>query len=118
MSKVSSELLARLEALLADSETALNESESLRQEVAELRLRLTELSSESENWRKDSEELSILLDTLTKEFADYQVAANDRARLDQVAVDQARAEATLWKWGAGAAGLTAVLALVWAIVHR
>ena len=100
LSKVSAELLVRLEALLASSETALNESESLRREVAMLRLKLTALSSESENWRKDSEALSNSLDSLTKEFEDYRTAAADRARLDQVAVDQARVERDAWRWGA------------------
>ena len=113
LSKVSAELLARLEALLADSETALNESETLRQEVTELRLRLTALSSESENWRKDSEALSNSLDTLTKEFADYQAAAADRARLDQAAVDRARGERDLWRSGAVVAGVLALVAVIW-----
>lgn len=92
LSKVSSELLNTLKDLKNKYPKTLEESESLRDKVKSLSEQLTTLSSQSATWEAESKRLTDLVKFLTLEFEDYQKAAEDRAKKDQKAIDQARAE--------------------------
>ena len=108
--------LLRLRAMLTDS---LTESLALRLEAETLRTGLESWQAQAESWqskalklsseltasRAASEALSSLLTGSVRREALTQEAADNRARLDGEAVEQARSDRWLWAGGAALAGL-------------
>jgi hypothetical protein len=113
--------LLQLWTMLDDS---VSNSDALRLEAETLRTGLESWQTKALNWsseltasRLESEALETSLEDSSRREALASLAAEERARLDQVAIDRARGEASGWKWAAGGAGVVAILALVWGAVR-